>query len=541
MERHGLATFVTSIEPQAVPVEWDTQRRDRDFALLLVSALTLFAVAVDGYHPYAEDGGLYLAGVERLLNPSLFPHSTSFVLEPMRHSLFAPVVAGAVHLTHLSLPVVLIALYMASIWATLYAAWMLASRCWGPRCARAGAVTLLACWLSLPIAGTALLFMDPYATARSFSTPCMVLALVGVLDLTVFGRPDRKKLMRRGLPLWTVSIGLAVAMHPLMASYALGATLMLFAMRSPNRTLRLYGTGALAASAFALAVCLQGLAQPESADYLRVALTRTYWFPAQWRWFELVGLAAPLTILAIFAREKTSPATRSSQHSAARLALARLAIAVGTTSSLIALLFARSTAATLWVAQLQPLRAYQMVYLVMILILGSQLGERLLRRSAWRWAAAMLLLGGTMFCAARAAFPDSNHLEFPAIPAQNQWVQAFVWIRKNTPADALFALDADYINAPGEDAQCFRAIAQRSALADYSKDGGEASIAPELTGEWTRSQMAQQQLSAPSTSDDERLSALRPFGVTWVVLEAVAVTRFDCPYRDSSVKVCILR
>jgi hypothetical protein len=218
-----------------------------------------------------------------------------------------------------------------------------------------------------------------------------------------------------------------------------------------------------------------------------------------------------------------------------------MAIAVGTTSSLIALLFARATAATHLIARLQPLRSFQIVYLVMILMLGAQLGEGLLRRSAWRWAAAMLLLGGTMFCAGRAAFPDSNHLEFPGIAAQNQWVKAFVWIRENTPADALFALDADYINAPGEDAQCFRAIAQRSALADYSKDGGEASIAPELTGEWARSQMAQQHLSAPSTSDDERLSALRSFGVTWVVLEAAAVTRFECPYRNSSVKVCKLR
>jgi hypothetical protein len=150
----------------------------------------------------------------------------------------------------------------------------------------------------------------------------------------------------------------------------------------------------------------------------------------------------------------------------------------------------------------------------------------------------MLLLGGIMFTVARSAFPNSNHLELPGLAAKNSWTEAFLWIRDNTAKDALFALDADYINAPGEDAQCFRAIAQRSALADYSKDGGEASIAPELTAEWLRSQSAQQQLSA--ASDAERLATLRPLGVSWIVLEASATTSLDCPYANSVLKVCRL-
>jgi hypothetical protein len=493
--------------------------------------------------------------VKRLLYPSLYPHSTAFVLEPMRHSLFAPTVAGAVHLLHLPLPVVLLALYLASIWVTLFAAWMLASRCWTTRNARVGAVVLLACWLALPIAGTALLFMDPYATARSFSTPAMMLALAGALEMTAsrdsFNRQERTKL--RGLLLCIASLALAAAMHPLMAVYALGATLMLIVARSPYRTTRLYATAGLAAAALALAACLQALAQPETAEYLRVAMTRTYWFPAQWHWYELAGLAAPLTILSIFAWSARA-STRHTHISESRCgapgycdgidsiqALARMAIAIGATSCLIAFLFARGTAATHWIARLQPLRAFQIVYLILILMLGAQFGERILRRSVWRWAAAMLLLGGILYCAARSAYPNSNHLELPWISARNQWTQAFLWIRDNTPAKALFALDADYINAPSEDAQCFRAIAQRSALADYSKDGGEASIAPELTEDWTRGQEAQQQLSAPETSDAQRLAALRPLGVTWVVLRAGAITGFDCPYNNSAVRVCKLR
>jgi hypothetical protein len=551
MERQELATSVAALESHSGshPIERDAPPRERAFPLLLVSALTLFAAAVAGYHPFAEDGGLYLAGVNRLLDPALYPHATAFVLEPMRHSLFAPTVAAAVRLTRLSLPVVLLALHLTSIWMTLFAAWMLASRCWPSRRARAGAVVLLACWLTLPVAGTALLFMDPYATARSLSTPAMILALAAALDITTSSTPFNPQ-QRRGLLLCIASLTLAATMHPLMAAYALGATLMLLAARAPNRTLRLYVTAALAASALALAAGLQAVARPESADTIRIALTRTYWFPAQWRWFELLGLAAPLAILSFFAWRKQPQPTLgapSIAHSAmggmtseASRALARMAVAVGATSCLIAALFARATAATHLIARLQPLRAFQIVYLVLTLTLGATLGERLLRRSPWRWAAIILLLGGISFSAARSAFPNSNHLELPGLAPRNLWAQAFLWVRDNTPNDALFALDADYINAPGEDAQCFRAIARRSALADYSKDGGEASIAPALTAEWVRDQAAQQALSAPSTSDAQRLAMLRPLGVSWLLLQSAAATRLDCSYANSAVKLCRL-
>ena len=203
-------------------------------------------------------------------------------------------------------------------------------------------------------------------------------------------------------------------------------------------------------------------------------------------------------------------------------------------------LFARAASATHLIARLQPLRAFQIVYLVLALTLGATLGERLLRHIPWRWATTILFLGGISFATARTAFPNSNHLELPGLAPRNPWAQAFLWARDHTPKDALFALEADYINAPGEDAQCFRAIAQRSALPDYSKDGGEASIAPELTAEWVRGQAAQRALSAPSTSDEQRVAALRPLGVTWLVLQAGATTRFDCPFANSAVKLCRL-
>jgi hypothetical protein len=147
-----------------------------------------------------------------------------------------------------------------------------------------------------------------------------------------------------------------------------------------------------------------------------------------------------------------------------------------------------------------------------------------------------------MFVVDRRTFPASGHLEFSAFSDEaepvNAWEQAFRWIRTNTPVDAVFALDADYITRPGEDAQGFRAIAERSVLPDYSKDGGEAAITPALTAAWTSGQNAQSRLS--ERSDAERMAVLLPEGVGWVVLEKNAATAFACGYTNSAVKVCRL-
>jgi hypothetical protein len=359
--------------------------------------------------------------------------------------------------------------------------------------------------------------------------------------------------------MWAGGILLAVAMHPLMAAYAVGATLLLACLRSARRELQVWGTVALGAAAVTLAGCLQAIARPESAEYVRVAMTRTYWFPAEWRWFEGVGLAAPLIILGIqgWAGVRVSEARheatlkdqmrgffaklRRTSSRGPLSGLARMAVVAGAAACFVAVLFARVGAATHLVARLQPLRAFQIVYLVMVLVLGAKLGEWALRRSAWRWIGATVVLGGVMFGAARANFPQSRHLELPGIAAQNEWVRAFVWIRENTPKNALFALDADYINAPEEDAQCFRAIAERSTLPDYSKDGGEASIAPELTSEWQMGQAAQRGLSARGVTDEQRAAALKPLGVNWLVMQSSAQTNMDCPYSNGEVRVCRLR
>jgi hypothetical protein len=50
----------------------------------------------------------------------------------------------------------------------------------------------------------------------------------------------------------------------------------------------------------------------------------------------------------------------------------------------------------------------------------------------------------------------------------------------NTPVNAYFALDPHYLEAPGEDYHSFRALAERSQLADTVKDAAVVTQVPEL-------------------------------------------------------------
>ncbi len=487
-----------------------------------------------GYHPYAEDGGVYLPEIKRLLDPALYPHGSEFVVGHLRYSLFAQAMAGLVRESRLSVAMVMLLVHLAAYWLTLFAAWLLAARCYASLVARSGAVTLLAVWMTLPIAGTSLMLMDPYVTARSLSTPCALLALVGVMELM---RPQFE--VEHGQTRWGAavlcvgSLAGACVMHPLMGAYAVGSVMVLGVLLSEGRAMRVWGTVGLALTAVAMAAGLQLAAGPESEIYQRIMLTRDYWFLSQWHWYELVGLIAPLMILSAVAWAQRR------EDDSARTGLARMAVVCGVTAIVVAGLFARMGLCTHLVARMQPLRIFQLVYIVMALVLGAELGERVLKRRPLLWVLVFAVLAGVMVIAERKTFPASRHLELPGVDGGgNAWERAFAWIRRSTPKDAVVALDAEYITGPGEDAQGFRAIAERSALPDYSKDGGVVTNRPELAAAWLEGQVAQAGLNVEE--DARRVARLRPLGVSWVVLERGAVTAFVCEYANEAVKVCRL-
>jgi hypothetical protein len=316
-----------------------------------------------------------------------------------------------------------------------------------------------------------------------------------------------------------------------MAAYAFGCILLLACAYLTNLRANAAATAGLSAAALVMAACIDYLSPAAAPTYAVVAQTRAYWFLSTWRWYELLGLFAPLLVLAALSRRGEEINVKAT-HS-----LTQMAIVAGITGIIVALLFAHQGSSNFAVARLQPLRIFQTVYFIMILFIGAALGRYVLARRLWLWIAFFAPLAALMFIVQQRTFPASSHIELPWITSKNEWSQAFLWIRDHTPKTAVFAMDANYITYPGEDSQNFRAIAERSAVPDYSKDGGLASIAPDLTGAWLDGEMAQRGLN--DATDAERIRQL-PGAVSWIVLPRSAFTRFRCNYANDSVKVCRL-
>ena len=481
--------------------------------LLLVS---LGAMAIAGYHPYAEDAGIYVAGIKRAAHPGLY--GSAFFLEPYLHvSVFPHLSAWIFELLHIPIENFLLALQFLTTWLLVFSCWALARHCFVRSEERWAAVLLTATCLSVPVAGSSLFLMDPYLTSRSISTPLSLLALVACLD---------RKFLRAVLLLMLIGV-----FHPLMAVYAAFFVLLLWAVQADS----LPGVVALVVAGFASvsAVTFSQRNVIESVAYRYAVGSRCYFFLSNWRWYEQFGLLAPVMLLAIYAYRARS------ERSTDIIRLARTCVIFGVASIAIALSFARESSHSHLVAALQPLRPFLLIYFCMFLIVGGIVGRTLLKRSAWRWvlffAATVMGLAFTQ----KQGYPASPQFELPATVSQNGWTRAFLWIRDNTSVSDRFALDADYIDAPGEDGQGFRAVAERDSLADQSKDGGAAAVFRQLAERWWIEQTATTDLNR--IDDAERLRRLAPFHVDWIVLNASATTQLPCPFLDDAVRVCRLR
>lgn len=470
-----------------------------------------------GYHPFAEDGGIYVAGVKAALDPTLFPHDRIFVSSTEHYSMFAPLMAAGVRMLHLPLTALLLAVYLAGIWLMLFAGWRLAQAISSSDRVQATATALLAAWITMPIAGTSLLLMDPYVTARTLSTPLCLLAIASIVRYQL--NSSKRPLLEAAACLFLAGI-----FHPLMMMYGAALALCVLAakQRSPRKQAMLFGT--LLCMALVAGILLQHFGPVDTPAMAEAARSRYYWFLSRWQWYELLGLAGPLLVVA-FAGWRIPPART----------LCRGAIELGLIALIAALLFAQEGSAVHAAARLQPLRSFLLLYAVMAVLLGTVIAERFGARATWIFA---LFMAATMLFVQCKTFPNSAHIECPGRTEVSPWLAAFRWCKDNTPADALFAMDAHYITSAGEDGQVFRATAERSALPDYSKDGGQAAIHPVLAEAWWQGQQLQQGLNR--IDDAERTRRLAPLGVTWVLLSADAVTGWNCPYKNAAVKVCSL-
>jgi uncharacterized protein DUF6798 len=481
-----------------------TGMRGKDF--LLLGALTFAAIGVHGYHPAVEDAEIYTPGVLKILHPSLFPYNTEFFESHARMTIFPRVIAGSIRLTHLPLGAALLSWHVVTIFMFLLAGWRIARLCFEERFAAWCGVALVGSLLSIPVAGTRLFLMDPYLTTRSFSTPCAMLGIAGVLE---------EKYIAAAL--W---IALTGAMHPLMAVFAGTYAAILLLLK---HHVRKENTGAI------LAGFPQNLFPPITPEYREILQTRTYFFLNNWAWYEWLGLLAPFAILAWFVRI-------ARRYGLGPMNIACRALVIfGLIFSGLALVISRKGHFEN-LAEIQPLRYLHLLYILMFLFIGGLLGKFVLKKVAWRWAILFVPLCAGMAYAQHEIAPASPHLELPGRASPNPWVQVFEWIRENTPPDAYFVLNPEHMALPGEDQHGFRAIAQRSMLADAVKDSGAASMFPALSGKWKEQSVAQQGWKKFKREDFLRLKTR--YGVNWVVLERPGVVGVPCPYANEILLVC---
>ena len=488
----------------------------RTFSLL--AALTALGVLIAGYHPGAEDDGIYLAAIQHNLNPKLFLIDSDFFALKLKATLFDTLIAAAVRITHVPVAVMALTWHLLTIFAILAACYRIASRCFEREYARWCGVALVTVFFTLPVSGTALYIVDQNLVPRAVAAALALFAVDFVLG-------------RRYVPA-TALIMVAFLFHPVIAAFGLSLCFFL-AVPWPLCGMR-RAAPLLAAFIIPVGIFDRGAISP--ALHMAIKM-HGYCSLATWAWYEWLGAIAPIFLLLWFAHLARQQAPASGQTVLKHLAVRTAAY--GVFQFVVALLIMLPPSLER-LRVLEPMRYLHLLYVLMILLVGCFLGEKVLRQHYWRWVALFLPAALGMFLAQRALYPASPHLEFSGIHSSNPWLQSFEWVRNNTPEDAYFALGPDYMHRPGEDSHGFRALALRSALADNVKDSGMVMTSPLLAVRWQR-EVAAQNLGHEgwqhvSAADLHRLKA--EFGVDWTILERPVAETLDCPYENDLLAVC---
>ena len=119
--------------------------------------------------------GVYAPGVLKVLDPSLFPYNSQFFQSHASMTIFPNLIAGSIRLTHLSPWWAFFAWQIVTSFLLLWACLRIARLCFAENFAAWCGVALTASLFALPVAGTALLIVDPYTSPRARSpllAPC---------------------------------------------------------------------------------------------------------------------------------------------------------------------------------------------------------------------------------------------------------------------------------------------------------------------------------------------------------------------------------
>lgn len=484
---------------------------------LALLALTAVGIAVSGYHLGIEDQAIYLPAIEKQLDANSFPRDAELFLTQTQPTLFPQIVAVAARLTHLPLPWVIFLGQFASLFLLLWACLRLARTIFDSPAAQWTGVALVSAMLTLPVAGTALAIADQYLHPR---TPATALLLFMLADVT------ERKLARAA-----ILFALAALIHPQMAFYGLllGIFFLLpqrwFADRSQRHPLQ--------QSAMSLFFPFSSFFEPPTTAWREAVRTRWQLYLPRWPWYCWLGIFGPVALLTWFGR-----LAQRKQMPRLREACRRL-VCYGVFIFLVAAVLTippRLERLTPY----QPMRGFHLLYIFLLLLGGGLFGDFVLKAKPLRWMLCLLPLCLIMAYVQRQVFPASFHIEWPGAAPRNPWLEAFDWVKRNTPEDAYFALAPNYMARPGEDEHGFRALAQRSMMADYVKDSGVALLFPAVAGRWQKEVHARDGWPQFEKSDFMRLRA--EFGVDWVVLERAhpAAKELNCPYVNDALSVCKL-
>jgi len=495
----------------------------RLLALLLV--MVSASVAIHGYHYGIEDEAVYLPAIKAHLNPALYPHDAIFFQAQAKATLFDELVAASSRLLHLTADWTVFGYYLGTLLAFYAALWAFTARLFPGSRERLGGVLLVAALLTLPVAGTCIFIVDQHLHPRTLATALILLAAAKLAPRS-WGEAVRAREYA-----WAALLMLGAAlMHIQMAFYGLLFLALLLLPLSLGRWLvPLAGIAPL---------LLAALMQKGSAAWQEASRTRTQHYLLQWEWYEWLGAIAPIFLLWSMAR-----LARWRGFSAASAVSVRTALlaACGVVAGLVITIPPQMERLTPY----QPLRTLHLTYIVMLLLIGGMLADFVLKQKSWRWTALLLPIAAGMSFAQFDSFPDSHHVEWPGRAVGNAWVEAFDWVKANTPVNAYFVLDPHYMSSEGEDFHGFRGLAERGQMADWDKDPGVVLLFPELAPRWWREVHALDNWKNFTAEDFHRLH--EQFGVGWTVLAlpgkgtSQITLLSDCPYRNHSVEVCRIK
>jgi hypothetical protein len=495
----------------------------RLLALLLV--IVAASVAIHGYHYGIEDEAIYLPAIKAHLNPALYPHDAIFFQPQTGATFFDELVAATARAVHAPVDRTEFGYFLGTLLIFYAGLWALAALVFPGLRGRLGGVLLIGALLTMPVAGTCIFIVDQHLHPRTLATGLILLAaaLAG-------RRAANEPLRARDYVLAGLLLACAAAVHVQMAFYG---ALFVIALLLPRRAVAGWFVLLAGAAAILLGVALIAKGGQEWQEASR---TRAQHYLLRWEWYEWLGAVAPIFLLWGMARIARRRALAAAAEVGERTALFAAASFIAGCVITIPSQLEKLT-------PFQPLRMLHLTYIVMLLMAGGLLAETVLKGKPWRWALLLLPIAAGMSFAQFQSFPASHHVEWPGHSTGNDWVEAFRWVKANTPVDAYFALDPHYMSSEGEDYHGFRGLSERGQMADWDKDPGVVLLFPEVAPRWSREVHALDHWKDFTSEDFHRLH--ERFGVGWTVVAMDRAPRgiafSNCVWHNRRVMVCKLK